>query len=107
MMPRTYDNKVVGAAVPFHMPLDQVRIGNAVGVDEDEDIGVAMQRTHVAGSACSVADVVLPHDGHLKLIHQQGEGSGNIFFGSVVGNYDFEQFFRVGTGDKTADRAVE
>ena len=95
VLARAHHHQVVGAVVPGHVPGHQFRVGEAVGVHEQHDVGPGAGGAQGAGPPGAVAVVLLAHGVEAQAGGGLGQHRGEVLLRAVVGHHHRDQVGRV------------
>ena len=91
VLARPHHHQVVGPVVPGHVPGHQFRVGEAVGVHEQHDVGPGAGGAQGAGPPGAVAVVLLAHQVEAQAGGGLGEHRGEVLLRAVVGHHHRDQ----------------
>jgi hypothetical protein len=100
-------DEVVGPPVPVHVLSNQLRVRDAVRVDEDKHLGCGVGSTQVARGSGSVALVLLAQEGNLETLGDFSNNGTDILVRSIIGDNDFDELGWICLSDKTAESVTE
>ena len=93
--------------MPPQVTLEELRVGDTVGVEEEQDIAPDGRCAEVASARRTEAGPFLPHHTDGEPVFVRGGSGGNVLLRPVVCHHDLEAGCGHGLGGQAGKRAIE